>query len=997
MRVTYGPFLHFSYPRPKIELTLNNSRPVADEPAAHRPSDSQLLAIEADPQPLLVLAGPGAGKTFCLIERIRFLVEQKQFDPARICAFTFTNKAAGEISDRLVKYLGPAAERVKRGTIHAFCAELLREFGTEVGLEPGFGIADEEYQDLVLRRVGVPARWRGLALRAFTSHRFVRGYAMQDRDFSRYVEYSGILDKRNLVDFDMLILKTADLLRIESVAETVRRRWDAVLVDEFQDLNPVQYSIIRSLAEEHGNIFAVGDDDQSIYAWAGADREVFSEFINDFKLAGPKTQLAENRRCPREVIELAGRLIDINTPMFAQRLRGGNERSSPFPITALKFENSESELQWIIQDLRRDRDAHGHGWENIAVLYRKHEIGYAAEAQFLAEGIPCRMGQGHAMADDPVVRHVVAALRVIADPKDPIQQELFLHAVLPPPLFDRVQAKAQEKRRSILDHLERTSHRTSKDDADGKKLRRSIVALRNLTALATRQDDVAGLVDEILSHGVGQYRTMLEDNHDVLSDPADNEEVQLLATRLADALDLGRTVWLPRMGGLEIAIKGMLAGIELNRVQLGGMPPPDAVSIGHPDSRLLGLALGVFKAIQLLRSREFTNHFRDFTAVDIETTDNDIATSEVVEIAAVRVRDGEVVKEFRSLVKPRVPITRGAQEAHGFSQDDVSGAPFFEEVWPLFREFCGSDVVVAHNGHNFDFPILRRMAGKAESAEMFTYDTLLLARELRTGSASLENLARVYGIDGGRAHHALDDTRTLAHVFLALGEDKIVRARKTNLDGLLDYLGIALALSDDETLGEEARRLRDVSRIRSLSRYSHCLDFYRLESEQANDVSIPTVDDVIVLLGGVELMLRLRAEKTADERFPEAMARLRPLLQLQRGKPLKEQIAGFLERIALSKWDGASPDTGRVSLLTLHSTKGLEFSRVYILGTDDAGFGRTAKKSKPEIEELRRLLYVGMTRTMDRLVLTCSESRNGDPTGGHQFLEEMGLAPTAAL
>ena len=107
------------------------------------PSPSQRMAIEAPAEALLVLAGPGAGKTFCLIERIRFLLEQLGMDPARICAFTFTNKAAGEIAERLARTLGPRAARVKSGTIHSFCAELLREFGSRVGLEKGFGIADE--------------------------------------------------------------------------------------------------------------------------------------------------------------------------------------------------------------------------------------------------------------------------------------------------------------------------------------------------------------------------------------------------------------------------------------------------------------------------------------------------------------------------------------------------------------------------------------------------------------------------------------------------------------------------------------------------------------------------------------------------------------------------------------------------------------------------------------------------------------------------------------
>ena len=216
----------------------------------HTASPSQLAAIEADPGPVLVLAGPGAGKTFCLIERIRFLTERKGIEPRRICAFTFTNKAAGEISSRLEKYLGPKASEIKRGTIHAFCAELLREFAEKAGLEPGFGIADEDYQISVLRRIGVPARWHKRTLKSFTAHRFIDGFEMDERDHARYRTYVDFLAKRNLVDFDMLVMRTADLLRQGDVCSIVRSRWDAVLVDEFQDLTPVQYNVIHALASQ---------------------------------------------------------------------------------------------------------------------------------------------------------------------------------------------------------------------------------------------------------------------------------------------------------------------------------------------------------------------------------------------------------------------------------------------------------------------------------------------------------------------------------------------------------------------------------------------------------------------------------------------------------------------------------------------------------------------------------------------------------------------------
>jgi superfamily I DNA/RNA helicase len=252
----------------------------------------------------------------------------------------------------------------------------------------------------------------------------------------------------------------------------------------------------------------------------------------------------------------------------------------------------------------------------------------------------------------------------------------------------------------------------------------------------------------------------------------------------------------------------------------------------------------------------------------------------------------------------------------------------------------------------------------------------------------------MFGIDTGRSHRARDDTRALAKVVLALDEVKRTRARSTALVNLLDQLGIALALSDDDTLCAEARLFRDISRGFALGRYSNCLDAY--EREQGDDISIPTVDEVIERLGGVDLMLKIRADKTADERYPAAMLRLRRLIVDIPEGPLQEQLSLFLERALLSKWDGHEPERARVNLLTLHSTKGLEFSRVYVVGVEDAQLpgGSPTNGPKPaEIEEARRLLYVGMTRTIDRLVLTRAATRRDKPTRGHQFLDEMGLIP----
>lgn len=971
---------------------------VASTPATLSPyvaSPSQREAIEADARALLVLAGPGAGKTFCLTERIRFLIEHLKFDPARICAFTFTNKAAGEIAHRLEARLGGAAAKIKRGTIHAFCAELLRELGAHVLLEPGFGIADEEYQLSALRRIEGPRRWHRNTLNRFSAHRF-RGDPLLHDDATLFEQYERFLAKRKLVDFDTLVIKAAELLERADDGASVRSRWDVVLVDEFQDLNPVQYRVVSALAREHRHVFAVGDDEQSIYSWAGADPAVFKSFVNDFGLT-TKIHLEENHRCSREVFALARKLVMVNTPIFADRVVPKADRDSAFPVSAVGFETDDEEEAWIIDDIRRDRTAHGHDWGDVALLYRTHDIGNGLEAALLNAGIPCRLAHGRALWEDPTVGYVIAALRVIAYPDDDLMRDAFFAVVLPRPLFDEARAKADAARQTLGRQLKYIAARLPRAHENGRQIRRALADWRNLAALGKNHTTLASLVQELLSRRVGKVRSVLDDRHDEISDPALLPDVAALAMRLQAARNRNDDIWMPRMGGVEIALKNMLAAIGFKNVRLAGdRPPPFGVECVEPsDVPSVGLPLGMFKAAQLIEMDDFGAAFTTFTAIDLETTDNDTEKAEIVEIAAVRVRNGEIIETFNSLVKPRVPIAPGATATHGLRESDVATAPRFEDIWPTFRAFCGDDVIVAHNGYEFDFRILQRMAHAiGKRFDLCTYDTLPLARDLYPTSRKLVDIARTFGIETGRSHRALDDTLALAKIVLALDEVKRTRARTTALVNLLDHLGIALALSDEDGLCTEARMFRDISRSFALGRYSTCLEAY--EREQGDDISVPTVDEVIERLGGAELMLKIRADKSADERYPAAMLRLRRLIVDIPEGPLQEQLSLFLERALLSKWDGHEPERARVNLLTLHSTKGLEFSRVYVVGVEDAQMpgGSPANGPKPaEIEEARRLLYVGMTRTKDRLVLTRVGTRRDKPTRGHQFLDEMDLTP----
>ncbi len=981
-------------------MTTSVDREALAPPSARAASDSQRAAIRAPAGPLLVLAGPGAGKTYCLIERVRYLVQELGFDPARICAFTFTNKAAGEIAQRLESTLGASAASIKRGTIHAFCAELLREFGPSVLLEPGFGIADEEYQLSVLRRIEGYRRWHGSTLNRFSAHRF-RGDSLLHDDAVLFTRYERFLTSRKVVDFDTLVIKAAELLERDEEGHAVRARWDVILVDEFQDLNPVQYRIVKALAEDHRHVFAVGDDEQSIYSWAGADPAVFRHFLNDFKLVSGLC-LEENRRCPRDVFELARRLVTRNTTTVVKTVEPKANRESPFPVEVHAFGNDDEESAWLVADLVRDREEFGHDWGKVALLYRTHEIGQVLEGAMLNAGIPCRLALGKALADDPVVAYVIAALRVMVAPTNDVFTDQFLATMLPKPLLDEARARAARSRHDVRQELRRMQSRRPRHDETARQIRRALADWRNLAALVKRHTNLAPLVQDLLSRRVGKIRSVLEDRHDEISDPASIPEVAALEQRLDAARQRRANIWMPRLGGAEIGLKGILAAVGITDVQIGGAPRPDTEVISASDCGETGLALGVFKAAQLLEMKEMDEAFDDFTAIDLETTDNDTSRAEIVQIAAVRVRGGQIAETFDAVVRPRVPIAPGATVTHGLTDADVASAPYFEEVWPNFRKFCGDDVIVAHNGYDFDFRILQRMVraiggGSQERFDVCTYDTLPLARDLFPTSRKLVDLARQFGIPPGRSHQALDDSLTLAKVVLELDREKRRRARKTALVSVLDQLGIALALSDPQSLSPEAEMLLGICRAFSLGRYSTCLESY--ERDQGDDLTIPTVDEVIERLGGAKLMLKIRAEKSADERYPAAMARLRRLTAEIPSGPLEGQISAFLERAVLSKWDGEEPARGRVNLLTLHSTKGLEFSRVYIVGVEDSqlpGGSPTSGPTTAEIEEARRLLYVGMTRVRDRLVLTHDSTRSGKPTRGHRFLDEAGLTPATA-
>src|SRR5947208_5183556 len=659
------------------------------------PLPPQRLAIEAPLGPVLVVAGPGAGKTFCLIARINHLIDRLHMAPERICAVTFTNRAAEEIAVRLKHTLENRAEGITRGTIHALCLALLREHAEAAGLRKGFGVADEPYQKVILGRLHVPLEQRGSLLNRFSRHRVQKqDFELTHDDARLYREYAVWLAHRNMLDFDDLVTKAEELLHTHGdIADAVAARWDYLLVDEFQDVNAVQYDLLKRLAAPHGNCFAVGDDEQSIFTWTGADPYVLVRFSRDYEIDRPIV-LDKNCRCSRQIFETARRVLAQNPQLFEKQLSA--EQESAYEVGAFAFRDEEEEAAWLLEDILADRAASGLGWGDYAILYRRHKVGEYLEGRLVRAGIPCRLARGRSLVEDDVIKYVIAPRGIVRDPGDPVALEAFARCVLSPHFLQEVLASppfplsaskaSPPDPGDFLVAIRTLARRRPAQDPDTKKLWRLVFQVENLRALTRSHRALVPLVDEILSPSVGPSGNALEQRHDELTDPAAIPEAVRLAERLAAAIATEQEIVIAPQGGLEIALRGMLIAAGVRHLPTSNnlhQPPPTS-----PPSALI-----LFKALQLLHARELDTALERYVTFSLETTDTDVAPCAASEIGASRVAGGESVDRFHSLVRPYRPITPGATKVHGYTDGDVRNARPFAEVWPEFRAFIGDDEI----------------------------------------------------------------------------------------------------------------------------------------------------------------------------------------------------------------------------------------------------------------------------------------------------------------
>ncbi len=389
--------------------------------------------------PLLVLAGAGTGKTRVLTTRFAHLLVTRRAWPNQVLAVTFTNKAAREMKARVSAILGREVEGLWLGTFHALCARMLRRHAEHAGLKSNFTILDPDDQMRLLKQVmdatGVDMkRWPAQGLMAAIQRWKDRGLTpervtpAEDTDYANgraralYAQYQERLRALNAADFGDLLLHVTEILRTQpEVLAQYHRSFRYILVDEYQDTNLVQYYWLRLLAQGHGNICCVGDDDQSIYSWRGAEIENILRFEKDFPSA-KVVRLESNYRSTRPILGAAAGLIAHNTGRLGKTLRAGRDDADGEKVQVVALWDSEEEARMVGERIERAR-RDGHPLAEMAILVRAGFQTRAFEERLITLGVPYRVVGGAKFYEREEIRDAMAYLRVLAQPADDLAFE----------------------------------------------------------------------------------------------------------------------------------------------------------------------------------------------------------------------------------------------------------------------------------------------------------------------------------------------------------------------------------------------------------------------------------------------------------------------------------------------------------------------------------------------------------------------------------------------
>jgi ATP-dependent DNA helicase Rep len=400
---------------------MSRSRPQLNPP--------QKAAVQHVSSPLLVVAGAGSGKTRVITEKVIFLLREKGLSPEKIAAITFTNKSANEMRQRVSKRVNAAtAQKLSVSTFHALGWKILRMHAEDAGYRPGISILDEQDSFGIVRDLlpdGAPkemlqaarwriGRWKNRAMDPATAHHDDESVP-DPAGLALYSRYQQHLQQLNAVDFDDLILQPLQLLRQQAVREQWQERIRYLLVDEYQDTNETQYQLLRILAGDQGRLTAVGDDDQSIYGWRGAQPENLQQLGEDF----PRLEvikLEQNYRSTQNILSAANAVISNNPHEIEKKLWSALHQGEK--IRVIPCANDMEEAQRVASEILHRQFTARAQFGDFAVLYRGNHQSRMLEQAFREQRIPYHLSGGVSFFDRVEIKDVMCYLRLAVNPDD---------------------------------------------------------------------------------------------------------------------------------------------------------------------------------------------------------------------------------------------------------------------------------------------------------------------------------------------------------------------------------------------------------------------------------------------------------------------------------------------------------------------------------------------------------------------------------------------------
>jgi DNA helicase-2/ATP-dependent DNA helicase PcrA len=482
-------------------------------------NEQQRAAVTAPDGPALVLAGAGSGKTRVIIERLAHLIDERGVDPRALLALTFTNKAAEEMKLRLQSRLSIERLDSWMGTFHSFGLYVLRREIERLGMGRSFTIADDADQLSLMKRLvkDLPGAADKVSPRnalAWISRlkQDVKGPPPDNEELdpeetacrALWHKYHEALHRANALDFDDLLVLLVKLLRDHpDVREKWQRRYQHVLVDEYQDTNRAQYLIARYLSEAHGNLFVVGDEDQSIYSWRGADINNILDFSKDFPSATVH-RLEVNYRSTAPILASANALAGNNLNRLGKTLRAAEPNGAE--VRFAQLEDSADEARFVLEDIAKQ----GHTPRDCAIIYRTNNQSRAFEEALMAKGIQPRVLGGVQFYRRKEIKDLLAYLRLLVNPKDDESVRRIVNVPtrgIGGTTLARIDEYATARQTPLFQVLRDIEH----DDSMPQRARDSVtkfVAMIDDLAVESRMQSVSATLEQVIAQT--GYREFIE-------------------------------------------------------------------------------------------------------------------------------------------------------------------------------------------------------------------------------------------------------------------------------------------------------------------------------------------------------------------------------------------------------------------------------------------------------------------------------------------------------